>query len=82
MENKGPKRILVTDDEKDTVEMIATLLEMEGYNVFSAHSEAEAMKKERLQAPFAERSTPISSPETIIWTRIDHSARFWKEFDL
>ena len=44
MEKKGPKKILVVDDEKDTVEMITTLLEMEGYEVISARSDAEAMK--------------------------------------
>jgi len=43
MENKKPKKILVVDDEKDTVEMITTLLELEGYQVFSAQSGAEAM---------------------------------------
>ncbi len=44
MEYKEAKRILVVDDEKDTVEMITVLLELEGYRVFSALSEAEAMK--------------------------------------
>jgi len=43
MENRKPKKILVVDDEKDTVEMITTLLELEGYQVFSAQSGAEAM---------------------------------------
>jgi len=44
MENKKAKRILVVDDEKDTVEMITTLLELEGYEVFPAFSGVEAMK--------------------------------------
>jgi CheY-like chemotaxis protein len=44
MENKKLKRILVVDDEKDTVEMIRTLLELEGYEVFPAFSGVEAMK--------------------------------------
>jgi len=43
MENRKPKKILVVDDEKDTVKMITTLLELEGYQVFSAQSGAEAM---------------------------------------
>ena len=44
MEHKKAKRILVVDDEKDTVEMITVLLELEGYQVFAALSEVEAMK--------------------------------------
>ncbi|NWF93414.1 MAG: sigma-54-dependent Fis family transcriptional regulator [Syntrophaceae bacterium] len=38
------KKILVVDDEKETVEMIRALLELEGYRVFSALSGAEAMR--------------------------------------
>jgi DNA-binding NtrC family response regulator len=37
------KKILVIDDERDTVEMIRTLLELEGYKVFPAFSGSEAM---------------------------------------
>jgi DNA-binding NtrC family response regulator len=37
------KKILVVDNEKDTVEMITALLEMEGYEVSSALSGAEAL---------------------------------------
>ncbi len=44
MERFRPQRILVVDDERDTVEMITILLQMEGYQVFSALSGAEAMK--------------------------------------
>ena len=44
MESKKPKKILIVDDEKDTVEMITALLELEGYEVFSALSGTEAMK--------------------------------------
>lgn len=44
MEHKEAKRILVVDDEKDTVEMITTLLELEGYKVFPASSGVEAMR--------------------------------------
>ena len=51
----GPKkRILVVDDEKDTVEMITELLEMEGYEVFPALSGDEAMhflEKEGRKSP-------------------------------
>lgn len=34
MDHKKPKRILVVDDELDTVEMITALLQLEGYQVF------------------------------------------------
>lgn len=57
MEEKRPKRILVVDDEKDTVEMITTLLELEGYKVFSALSGAESMRfleVERQKSPETE----------------------------
>src|SRR4030043_265045 len=57
MEHKEAKRILVVDDEKDTVEMITTLLELEGYKVFSALSGAEAMgflEVERQKSPETE----------------------------
>lgn len=43
MDRFRPKRILVVDDEKDTVEMITVLLELEGYRVFTAFSSAEAI---------------------------------------
>jgi CheY-like chemotaxis protein len=33
MEKRGTKKILVVDDEKDTVEMITALLELEGYQI-------------------------------------------------
>jgi DNA-binding NtrC family response regulator len=38
------KKILVVDDEKDTVEMITALLELEGYQVLPAFSGDEAMR--------------------------------------
>ena len=44
MEKREAKKILVVDDEKDTVEMIAALLELEGYQILSALSGAEAMR--------------------------------------
>jgi len=43
MEKKKSKKILVVDDERDTVEMIATLLELEGYSILSASSVGEAL---------------------------------------
>jgi DNA-binding NtrC family response regulator len=60
MENRGPKRILIVDDEKDTVGMITALLELEGYQVFSALSGTEAMRfleMKRQAAP--ELKTPV-----------------------
>ncbi len=44
MEHRETKKILIVDDEKDTVEMITTLLESEGYQVFSVPSGTEAMR--------------------------------------
>jgi DNA-binding NtrC family response regulator len=60
MENRGAKKILIVDDEKDTVGMITALLELEGYQVFSASSGTEAMRfleKRRQGAP--ESETPV-----------------------
>ena len=57
MDDKKPKRILVVDDERDTVEMITALLQLEGYQVFSAFSGAEAMRflgAERRRSPEGE----------------------------
>jgi DNA-binding NtrC family response regulator len=56
---KAPK-ILIVDDEKDTVDMITTLLELEGYHAYSASSGAEAigfLEKERQKTP--EFETPV-----------------------
>ena len=44
MEPRQAKKILIVDDEKDTVEMITALLELEGYQVLSALSGGEAMR--------------------------------------
>ena len=44
MEKQEPLKILIVDDEKDTVDMITTLLELEGYKVFSASSGTEAIR--------------------------------------
>ena len=60
METRKTKKILVVDDEKDTVEMITALLELEGYQIFSALSGAEAMRVlgvESQRAPDSE--TPV-----------------------
>jgi DNA-binding NtrC family response regulator len=60
MEKQEPLKILIVDDEKDTVDMITTLLELEGYKVFSASSGTEAIRileNERLETP--EFETPV-----------------------
>jgi DNA-binding NtrC family response regulator len=60
MEQRGSKKILIVDDERDTVEMITTLLELEGYEVLSAHSGMEARKvleTEKQKVP--EFETPV-----------------------
>jgi len=57
MDHKKPKKILVVDDERDTVEMITALLQLEGYQVFPAFSGAEAMRflgVERRKSPEGE----------------------------
>jgi DNA-binding NtrC family response regulator len=60
MENKKAKRILVVDDEKDTVEMIRTLLELEGYKVFPAFSGVETMRFLEVERQGAsEAETPV-----------------------
>jgi DNA-binding NtrC family response regulator len=60
MDRKQPKRILVVDDEKDTVGMITALLEMEGYDVFSAASEPEAIKfLEEERQKVSDDETPV-----------------------
>jgi len=60
MEDREKKKILIVDDEKDTVDMITALLELEGYEVFSAPSGTEAMRfleTKRQVAP--ESETPV-----------------------
>ncbi|MCJ7641691.1 MAG: sigma-54 dependent transcriptional regulator [Desulfobacterales bacterium] len=60
MENQRVKKILMIDDEKDTVEMITILLESEGYHVVPARSGAEAMKfLERERQKGSESETPV-----------------------
>ncbi|OGP69711.1 MAG: hypothetical protein A2169_10880, partial [Deltaproteobacteria bacterium RBG_13_47_9] len=51
MEEKKAKKILVVDDEKDTMEMITTLLESEGYQVIPALSGDEAMRILKMESP-------------------------------
>jgi len=57
MEFRETKKILIVDDELDTVEMITALLQLEGYQVFPAFSGTEAMKfldAERRKSPEGE----------------------------
>ena len=44
MAEKEAKKILIVDDEKDTVEMITALLKLEGFQVLPALSGDEAMR--------------------------------------
>lgn len=39
------KRILCVDDDKDTCEMLTTLLELEGYKTVQSHTAAEALSR-------------------------------------
>ena len=60
MEDKKVKKILVVDDEKDTVEMITALLESEGYQVLSALSGGAAMRVLEAEGPkIPELETPV-----------------------
>ena len=60
MENKTTKKILIVEDEKDTVEMITTLLELEGYQVYSVFSGTEAMRfLETRRQSVPESETPV-----------------------
>jgi DNA-binding NtrC family response regulator len=60
MQNREAKKILIVEDDKDTVEMITTLLELEGYQVFSASSETEAMRLlETKRQTTPESETPV-----------------------
>jgi len=60
MEDREAKKILVVDDEKDSVEMITALLELEGYQVLSALSGREAMRVLEVE------SQKVTEPETPI----------------
>jgi len=60
MEPRQAKKILIVDDEKDTVEMITALLELEGYQILSALSGGEAMKiLEAESQKVSESKTPV-----------------------
>jgi len=60
MKEKEPKKILVVDDEKDTVEMIAALLELDGYQVLPALSGDEATKILEVESQkVPESETPV-----------------------
>jgi DNA-binding NtrC family response regulator len=60
MDNREAKKILIIEDEKDTVEMITMLLELEGYQVFSASSGKEALRLlERRRQILPESETPV-----------------------
>ncbi len=59
MEKTERKRILVVDDEKDTVEMISTLLELEGYQVIPTPSVTKALAfLERERGKLSDSETP------------------------
>ena len=59
MEQMQKKRILVVDDEKDTVAMISTLLELEGYQVFPTSSATQALEfLEREKEKLPDTETP------------------------
>ena len=63
MEYREAKKILVVDDEKDTVEMITTLLELEGYKLFPVSSGVEAMRfLEGEKQGASEAETPVVIP--------------------
>ncbi len=60
MKESEAKKILVVDDEKDTVEMITALLELERYLVFSALSGSEAMRVLEVESQKTpESKTPV-----------------------
>jgi DNA-binding NtrC family response regulator len=60
MERQDLPKILVVDDERDTVDMITTLLELEGYRVFSALSGEGAIHfLETAKQKTPESETPV-----------------------
>jgi DNA-binding NtrC family response regulator len=60
MEQTQKKRILVVDDEKDTVKMISTLLELEGYQVIPTPSATKALEFfERERGKPSDSETPV-----------------------
>jgi len=60
MKDREAKRILVVDDEADTVQMITALLELEGYQVLPALSGDEAMRILEVESQkVPESETPV-----------------------
>ncbi len=60
MKEGAPKKILVIDDEKDTVEMITVLLKLEGFQVLPAFSGDEATRiLEAESQKVSESETPV-----------------------
>jgi DNA-binding NtrC family response regulator len=60
MKERGTKKILVVDDEKNTIDMITALLELEGYQVLSALSGNEAVKILEVESQgVPESETPV-----------------------
>ena len=60
MKDKETKKLLVVDDETDTVEMITALLELEGYQVLPALSGDEAMRILEVESQrVPESETPV-----------------------
>jgi DNA-binding NtrC family response regulator len=60
MKDKDTRKILVVDDEKDTVEMITVLLKLEGFEVLSALSGEEAMRILEVESQkVPESETPV-----------------------
>ena len=46
-----PGRVLVVDDEADTVSTVKMILESEGYNVITASNGEEALRKVEAELP-------------------------------
>jgi DNA-binding NtrC family response regulator len=60
MESQTPRKILIIDDEKNTVDMIRALLELEGYQVISFLSGKEGLKfLESERQKGSESETPV-----------------------
>jgi len=60
MQDREMKKILIVDDERDTVEMITALLDSEGYQVLPAFSGDEAMRiLETESQKIPETETPV-----------------------
>ncbi len=51
MQTKHPKRVLIVDDDYDTVEYLAAMLKLEGYETLTATSAAEGWAQFRHRRP-------------------------------